>query len=200
MTMARKRLKVPIEHQIHRHDIATRTKPAHRKLKRVYTLPLAGRAVIHTMVHGPVNDVEVKLEGPGGTRIVKAFEPMTLSDACRLLGLDPRAILDLARLQKFTDEMMKQLTARRCLEQARNLGVAMQIRDAVGDGSPHSEEVRLKAAMSIDRAYAASIAPQKGSQVQINNYQNNGAQGAAKPGYVIRLDPLPAKTIEHEAK
>jgi hypothetical protein len=177
----------------------TRMKRGRGKAER-RKIPVAGQAVIHAMVHGPYEDIVIAQDGPAPPRTIKAFEPMTFMDACRALGLDPRRILDLTRLSQFNVEMTRQLNARRGMEQARNLGVAIAIRDSEGDGSPLAASTRLKAIMVIDRAYALANPPQPQPQpnVQINNIQQTQLANAAKPGYVIRVEAQ--KTIEHDAK
>ena len=182
--------------RIHRKVIHRRIKgPAKHRATQRHSLPMAGKAVIHAMVHGPFNDVTIDIDGPAPRKTIRAFEPMDFVDACRVLGLDPRQILDLTWRRKFGEEMQRQLNSRRCMEQARNLGVAIAIRDSQGDGTPLATNNRLKAVMMIERSYAQAN-PQPSPQVQITNIQQSGLANAAKPGYVIKL--ATPKTIEHE--
>jgi hypothetical protein len=190
-----------VDERIHRGFVykRTRMKRGRGKAER-RKIPVAGQAVIHAMVHGPYEDIVISQDGPAPPRTIKAFEPMTFMDACRALGLDPRRILDLTRLSQFNVEMTRQLNARRGMEQARNLGVAIAIRDSEGDGSPLAANARLRAIMVIDRAYALANPPLPQPNVQINNIQQTQTlANAAKPGYVIRVEAQ--KAIEqHDAK
>ena len=185
--------------RIHRDFIYKRTRSAKRGRGTAERrkIPVAGQAVIHAMVHGPYEDVVIAQDGPAPPRTIKAFEPMTFMDACRVLGLEPRRILDLTRLSQFNVEMTRQLNARRGMEQARNLGVAIAIRDDPGDGSALASAVRLKAVATIEHAYALANPQPKLPKVQINNIQQNNQPQQAAPGYVIRAAP---KAIEHEPK
>ena len=58
------------------------------------------------------------------------------------------------------------------LEYSRNLGIAMEIRDSLGDGTPRADEVRLKAIMTIEGTFKVGGGP----SVQINNIQSNTQQ------------------------
>lgn len=148
-----------------------------RRPSKLTRLPQAAVTVVHTMVHGLQED----------------RKPLTLVDACKALGFEVTRILQLARNDLFTKEMMDQLNTRRMLEYPRNLGVALEIRDSIGDGTSRADDVRLKAIMTIEGTYKIGGGP----AVQINNIQqNNSKEQHLKPGYII--DNGPPKQIEHQ--
>jgi hypothetical protein len=177
---------------IHRPAIVhRRIKSANLKLGS--KLPAAAKAVIHAMVHGPHHDVEVKFDGPAAVspKVFKAYEAMTFIDACRMFGFDPAKVLGYARLKRFRDEMDSQLETRRCLERARNLSIAIAIRD----DEDTNDAIKMKAMWAIEQGFRTGFQPK--AAVQINNIQNSG-NGATKPGYVLRFPERGPKTIEHE--
>jgi hypothetical protein len=125
------------------------------------------------MVHGLPSD-EVILDTP-----VKAGWPLTLEQAAKFCGYrlkKARAHLDPS--PDFRGYCRKLLEARRESEAARNMAVAVEIRDDVGDGTAATKTVRIKAASFIQGD------DKPGVVVNVNT-QTNVSQ--ITPGYIIRL-------------
>jgi hypothetical protein len=82
------------------------------------------------------------------------------------------------------------LEGRRKAVQARNLAVAVEIRDNPGEGLAADRTVRLKA--------ASFIQGDEKPGVTVNINQQTNVANTITPGYVIRLPAVkPAPTIEH---
>lgn len=119
---------------------------------------------------------------------IEAGWPLTLRQAARHLGMRLARSRDIAEAPCFTNELAKQLAARRNSEKARNLATAVAIRDEEGLNLAADKTVRLKAIGVIEGTEG------KGLSIQINN--NNGGQQVVNPGYVIKLMADPAKAQE----
>jgi hypothetical protein len=126
-------------------------------------------------------------------KLIKPDWPLTLEQAASFMGYRlKRARRELDPNPEFRGYARKLLEARREAEAARNLAVAIDIRDDPGEGLAADRTVRLKAASFIQGD------DKPGVTVNINQQTN---VAAITPGYVIRLPPLPAKpaqTIEGE--
>jgi hypothetical protein len=135
--------------------------------------------IARLMVHGLPND-EVILDVP-----IKAGWPLTLEQAAKFMGYRlKRARAHLDPNPDFRGYCRELLEARRESERARNMAVAVEIRDDVGDGTAATKTVRIKAASFIQGD------DKPGVVVNVNTQTNVGI----KAGYVIRLPPLPAGT------
>ncbi len=129
---------------------------------------------------------------------VAAGWPMTLAQAARLLGVPLRKARELADSPIFAAELDRLLKARRASEKARNLNVAIEIRDDRGEGLAADRTVRLKAISTIEGV------ENKGVTVNVNS---NNQTLNVQPGYIIRLpakrdaalEAPPMRTIDHEA-
>ena len=113
---------------------------------------------------------------------------MKLREA-RALADDPR----------FVEQLNKLLKERRSSERARNLNVAIEIRDDKGENLAADRTVRLKAIAAIEQTEGKGVTVNIGSNNQTLNIQ---------PGYIIRLpakrdeaaiEAPPMRTIEHVA-
>jgi hypothetical protein len=115
--------------------------------------------------------------------IVPAHTPLTVRQAAAHMGIRlarARAIYDTVTMIRRVNQM---LAERRNSEKARNLTVAVAIRDNEGAGLAADRTAQLKAINVIEGNAARAIAA-----VQINN-TNQGAGPATVPGYIIRLMP-----------
>jgi hypothetical protein len=133
--------------------------------------------IARLMVHGLPND-EVILDTP-----VKAGWPLTLAQAAKFMGYRlKRARAQLDPNPDFRGYCRELLEARRESERARNMAVAVEIRDDVGDGTAATKTVRIKAASFIQGDDKPGVTVNINQQTNVANIQ---------PGYVIRLPALP---------
>ena len=114
-------------------------------------------------------------------RTIEADWPLTLKEAALVLNMKLREARKLADDPRFVEQLNKLLKERRSSERARNLNVAIEIRDDKGDGLAADRTVRLKAIASIEQT--------EGKGVTVNVNQNT-ITANIQPGYIIRL---PAK-------
>ena len=132
-------------------------------------------------------------------KTVPADYPLDLKQGALVLNVKLREARALADDPRFVEQLNKLLKQRRASERARNLNVAIEIRDDKGEGLAADRTVRLKAISAIEQT--------EGKGVTVNVNQNT-ITANIQPGYVIRLpakrdeaaiEAAPMRTIEHVA-
>jgi hypothetical protein len=126
------------------------------------------------------------------SKIIPADWPLSIKEAALVTGIKLRQARALADSPAFIEQINKLMRARRASEKARNLSVAVQIRDDVGENLAADKTARLKAIATIEGT-------ENRSGVTVNVQTTNNAV-TVNPGYIIRLPAKRDAAIEADTR
>lgn len=147
--------------------------PAHKLLAQYMV-----HGVEHASLAKAVRRHSPTEEQPDRTRPIRANEPLTLEEACTLLGMRRRYARALLTQKLMREEMNNQIEALRSGAKADAMREVIRIAGERGDDSPASRTVQLKAAQMV-------LGPETSGDGKAGVTVNVGVQ--LQPGIVIRL-------------
>ena len=181
--------------------IATKSKKSEYELTRLKpTHKLLAQYLVHGVEHASlaktIRRAAPTEEEPDRTRPIRANEPLTVEEACQLLGMRRRHARSLLGHKLMREEMNREIEALRSGAKADAMREVIRIAGERGDDSPASRTVQLKAAQMVLGPEASGADGKAGVTVNV------GVQ--LSPGIVIRLPadvsspPLELEGIEDE--